>query len=117
LESQDDDEDFGDDSDDEDDDVDINAKQRRKLVGSFYRMKIWYDNQYPRAKPAHLPVSPRKSDRKKGSEAASERPPLIVILEDFEAFSPIMLQKFVQNIRYTIFHYFLLQSAEFIIVK
>lgn len=93
--------DFGVDSDgdDADDDgVDISAKQRRKLIGSFHRLKTWYKNQYPTE--VRPPTTPKKSGKKKVEAEPSEQPPLIVVLEDFEAFSAAILQKFIQNIRF-----------------
>jgi hypothetical protein len=74
-------------------------KNRRTLIGSFPRLKTWYENQY---QPVHLdqPVSPRKSVKKKPEpESTKERPPLIIVLEDFESFSPQLLQNFIRNLR------------------
>ena len=96
-------EDLVDDSDGDDDSVDISAKQRRKLIGSFHRLKTWYNNQYPSVvKP---PVPSKKSGKKRPEADSAEQPPLIIVLEDFEAFSATILQKFVQNIRLVGFYF------------
>ena len=83
---------------DEEEDIDIGTKQRKKLISSFHRLRTWYENQYSVAKPVPGLVSPRKSFAKK-VDPEHDRPPLIVIFEDFEAFPSNVLQKFILNIK------------------
>lgn len=79
-------------SDNDDDDESVEKRQRLQ-IGSMPKLQTWYTNQYLE------PVSPRKSPKKKfGSNVGSERPPLVIVLEDFEAFSPQILQNFILNI-------------------
>jgi hypothetical protein len=79
-------------------------KSRASYIGSFSRLKTWYENQYQPVSGAETaqPVSTKKSSKKKSDSAIQrhERPPLIIILEDFEAFPPLVLQHFIQNVRY-----------------
>lgn len=82
---------------DEDDDV-----RRSDLV--FPALEAWYANQYPSgavraAHPARAALaSPRKRRRPSGDAAYGDRPPLVIVLEDFEGFQSQMLQDFVLNL-------------------
>lgn len=63
--------------DDETDDLDI---RKSNLV--FQTLTAWYTNQYP--------ATIKRSAR--------ERPPLIIVLEDFESFSASLLRDFILNL-------------------
>ena len=46
-------------------------------------------------------VSPKKKAKLEGvGEEEEMRPPLLIVIEDFEAFAPKVLQNFILNIRY-----------------
>ena len=82
-------------NDDEDDD----PVKKANLV--FPVLESWYDNQYPkgqRRRPSGSPV--KKRARKSGSDEdeGNVRPPLVIILEDFEGFPAGLLQDFVLNV-------------------
>ena len=82
---------------DENDDVDIGS--RRSIIGSFHRLKTWFENQYQTG--VCKSVSPKKKAKLEGvGEEEEMRPPLLIVIEDFEAFAPKVLQNFILNIRY-----------------
>ena len=83
---------------DENDDVDIGS--RRSIIGSFHRLKTWFENQYQTG--LCKSVSPKKKAKLEGvgEEEEEMRPPLLIVIEDFEAFAPKVLQNFILNIRY-----------------
>ncbi len=57
-------------------------------------LSAWYNNQYP---PGASCKSPKKKAKLDGS-AANPRPPLVVVLEDFEGFPAPVIQDFILNI-------------------
>ena len=64
-------------------------------------LEAWYDNQYPRCSQSvrRPPGSPaKKRARRSGPETEAVRPPLVVILEDFEGFPAGLMQDFVLNL-------------------
>ncbi len=78
----------------------------------FPVLESWYDNQYSKEgarrkdKNAVNQSPKKKAKRSSGGGAISEdstlsgRPPLIIVLEDFEGFSSGVLQDFILNIAY-----------------
>lgn len=72
-------------SDSETDDEKENSLQNSKNVSarhsaSIASLRLWYENQYP------------------SFQSECERPPLIIVFEDFESFAPRMLQELIRNL-------------------
>ena len=68
-----------DDEEDSDDQVEDSSTKKKsgKLLPTLTHLNLWYENQYPRQ---------------------GKRPPLILILEDFEGFSSQVLRDLISNI-------------------
>ena len=71
-----------DDTDDEEKEKPIKGKIRNSTrhCGSLASLRLWYENQYP------------------SCLTSDERPPLIIVLEDFESFVPKTLQELIRNL-------------------
>ena len=85
--------------DGEEDDSWKDCKKTIKHSNSLASLKIWYDNQYPSlsAKQSSGNIV-RNNLPKHTSQNSDDRPPLIIILEDFESFTPKTLQEFIRNL-------------------
>ena len=66
------------DEDSDDEDEETSKKKSAKFLPTLAHLSIWYENQHPRK---------------------SKRPPLVLILEDFEGFSSQVLRDLVSNIK------------------
>ena len=77
-----------DDEEDEDDDEVLEVKRSNRVLPV---LKAWYENQYP--SEVNVMASPRKKSMKEFS-----RPPLIIVLEDFEGFPGSLLKDFILNL-------------------
>ena len=74
--------------DGETEEEELNIKKASLILPT---LAAWYSNQYP-----DFTSSPKK--QVKTTTGNSGLPPLIIILEDFESFSPVILQDFIMNI-------------------
>ena len=104
------------DSDEEEEEEEQGRSANKPKIKSadlvFPVLESWYDNQYPKEgarrkdKNAVNKSPKKKAKRSSGGGAISEdstlsgRPPLIIVLEDFEGFSAGVLQDFILNIAY-----------------
>ena len=66
------------DEDSDDEDEETSKKKSAKFLPTLAHLSIWYENQHPRK---------------------SKRPPMVLILEDFEGFSSQVLRDLVSNIK------------------
>lgn len=66
----------------------------------FPVLQAWYNNNYLPQTEAATPTKKKKRSRLSSGKAGnvSKRPPLIVILEDFEGFASHILQDFILNL-------------------
>ena len=89
-----------DDEDDEDENIAGNGCKAisNKRCSSLMSLKLWYDNQYPSFSDRYPEYQVDKKHPRYGSAQKYQRPPLIIILEDFEAFVPKILQELVRNL-------------------
>ena len=85
--------------DSEDDDSKNVCKKTSKHSNSLVSLKIWYDNQYPSLTDKSSSENiVRNNLSKNTSHTSADRPPLIIILQDFESFAPKLLQEFIRNL-------------------
>lgn len=69
-----------------------------KHCSSLASLKTWYDNQYPNIVKYDPDCNSNKNESKAIEENVGQRPPLVIIFEDFESFTPKVLQDFIRNL-------------------
>ncbi|XP_050393465.1 origin recognition complex subunit 3 isoform X1 [Patella vulgata] len=78
--------------DDEDDEIIQTVVNKKNLLCNMSTLVNWYKDKYINQKPS----SPKKRRSKSGlAEDIDYHPPLVIVLEDMESFSPHILQDFI----------------------
>ena len=91
--------DDGSDTDNDEENEEKAPKSRfNKHCSSLASLKTWYDNQYPNIVKYDSECNGNKNKSEAIKEKVGQRPPLIIIFEDFESFTPKVLQDFIRNL-------------------
>ena len=88
-------------SDDENNDKSQTLSRGSQFHATLSNLKTWYNSQYC-TQDTKVKGKKRASTSDK-ARAFNARPPLVIILEDFEGFPALMLQDLIANMKYVIF--------------